>query len=152
MCLSRGFCIGISSIVKRYTILCTGRNNLREAEPELVIPSVGLFLCCFNLNTTASINSFTIYDDRRLRIALIHFSEEATNIITFHITVDDKVSPTYSRRIFSLFHFHACHCHICPVGTLDTMQVTEALILDDCFNVNNISSVLVVAFLSKILL
>ena len=141
MCLSSSSCILISTIIKTYAILSTSRHGLSKTEPELVIPRILNLISSLNHDTAATVYTNTILDLRGEGIAISNLCKEAAVVIAFHVTVGNDVVPTNRNSITSLFEFHSGYSNISPVGTLDSMQVTETLVLNDSLQVNNINIV-----------
>ena len=133
---NRSRCIG--TVVERETILGIGSHHLVEAEPELVVPCVGLLGCGIHHNTARAVETNTVGDDRRLRSTLVNLGEEAADVVAFHVAVVNQVNPANLLGLANRLNFHALDDHIGPVGTLDGMQVAETLVLGHLLQVDSI--------------
>ena len=147
MSLCTGLGRSVGTIVERYAILGIGGHNLVETEPELVVPSVRLLSSSLDDDTTRTIHTNTIGNDRRLGSALGNLREEAAHVVAFHVAVVNQVDPANLLSLANSLELHALDSNISPVGTLDSVQVAETLVLRDLLQVNDVS----VAFLIEVL-
>ena len=132
--------INSGAIVEFHTILRSLGKNFGQINPELRIPVLCGIVGGLHHDATALVNTDTIIDDRRQHLSRRSLlGEEATHVVAFHVTVGDKVGPAHHLSLALAFEFHAGDGDICPVGTLDGMQVGEALLLCHFLQVNDVS-------------
>ena len=128
------------AIVELHAILGSFRKNLGEVDPELRIPVLCGIVGSLHHDTTALVDTDTIIDDRRQHLGGGSlFGEEAAHVVAFHVTVGDKVGPSHHLGFALALKLHAGDGDICPVGTLDGMQVGEALLLGHFLQVDDVS-------------
>ena len=144
VCLRSNSGILLSTIVEAYAILSSCGYRFIETEPELVVIVISRLVASNNHNTTRAINTHTVgnlgVDHLSGIVANVYLGEEATHVFTFHVAVVDQVSPAYLLGFALTLNFHALDGNVCPVGSLDGVQMGIALLLHHQFQVNGIGA------------
>ena len=142
VCLRRNCGILLSTIVEAYAILSSCGYRFIEAEPELVVIVIGCLVASSNHNTARAVDTHTVgnlgVNHLSGIVTNVYLGKEAAHVVAFHVAVVDQVGPAYLLGLALTLNFHALDVNVCPVGSLDGVQMGKALLLDHQFQVDGV--------------